>query len=166
MDDVSIPKLWMGYVSKRLLLQLFYMPRTIAIEQDSRIYSICIDLLKQASTDLSAIAIASTIPDLLKEVRLFIRQQVRQGKVPEIYMIAKDFGIPSSSLWRYHKELYNISLYQFIHQERLAYAYTLITETELTIKEIAFKLGFNDTAGFSRTFKKLYGYSPIHFRNT
>lgn len=35
----------------------------------------------------------------------------------------------------------------------------------LTIKEIAFKLGFNDASYFSRFFKKHTGYSPDHFRN-
>lgn len=35
----------------------------------------------------------------------------------------------------------------------------------LTIKEVAFKLGFNDASYFSRFFKKQTGYNPDHFKN-
>lgn len=35
----------------------------------------------------------------------------------------------------------------------------------LTVKEVAFKLGFNDASYFSRFFKKQTGYNPEYFKN-
>ncbi len=35
----------------------------------------------------------------------------------------------------------------------------------LTVKEIAFKLGFNDASYFSRFFKKHTGQNPDYFKN-
>ncbi|MFP7654437.1 helix-turn-helix domain-containing protein [Chryseobacterium proteolyticum] len=35
----------------------------------------------------------------------------------------------------------------------------------LTVKEVAFRLGFNDSSYFSRFFKKHSGYSPEQFKN-
>ena len=37
--------------------------------------------------------------------------------------------------------------------------------TNLTIKEIGFKVGFDDPYYFSRMFKKLMGLSPVNYRN-
>ena len=40
----------------------------------------------------------------------------------------------------------------------------LLTNTELTIAEIAYKVGFNDHTYFTRSFTKTYSLSPIEYR--
>jgi len=50
-------------------------------------------------------------------------------------------------------------------QERLLVeSQRLLTHTDLSIKEIVFQLGFNDTSYFTRFFKKLSSKTPIEFR--
>ncbi|MES2519402.1 MAG: helix-turn-helix transcriptional regulator [Bacteroidota bacterium] len=50
-------------------------------------------------------------------------------------------------------------------QERLLIeAQRLLTHTDLSIKEIVFQLGFNDTSYFTRFFRKLTAQTPIEFR--
>src|SRR5579863_4308862 len=51
-------------------------------------------------------------------------------------------------------------LYEQINYE----AQSLLSQTELTIKEIAFRLGFADSAHFNHFFKKQTGRTPALFR--
>lgn len=63
--------------------------------------------------------------------------------------------------------IYNQKSPQQIIQERLALeARRLLRYTELQNQEIAFELGFNDPAHFSRFFKKMTNSSPTSFRDS
>ncbi|MCC5926814.1 MAG: response regulator [Bacteroidetes bacterium] len=52
----------------------------------------------------------------------------------------------------------------FIRSIRLQRSAELLNQTEKTISEICFEVGFSDQAYFSRAFKKQYGKSPSAFR--
>ena len=52
----------------------------------------------------------------------------------------------------------------FIRSIRLQRSTELLNQTDMTIAEICFEVGFNDQAYFSRAFKKQYGKSPSAFR--
>lgn len=51
-----------------------------------------------------------------------------------------------------------------INEEIVLRAKRLLAFTKMDIKEIAFKLGFNDAPYFTRLFSKTVGCSPLHFR--
>ena len=52
----------------------------------------------------------------------------------------------------------------FIRSVRLQRSAELLNQTDKTIAEICYEVGFNDQAYFSRSFKKQYGKSPSAFR--
>ena len=52
----------------------------------------------------------------------------------------------------------------FIRSIRLQRSTELLNQTDKTIAEVCFEVGFNDQAYFSRAFKKQYGKSPSAFR--
>jgi AraC-like DNA-binding protein len=52
----------------------------------------------------------------------------------------------------------------FIRSIRLQRSAELLNQTDKTISEICYEVGFNDQAYFSRAFKKQYGKSPSAFR--
>lgn len=43
-------------------------------------------------------------------------------------------------------------------------ALQLLKENNITMKEIAFELGFTDNAHFCKTFKKYYGITPKEYQ--
>jgi len=54
---------------------------------------------------------------------------------------------------------------QYINRLRLEKAKHLLKTTDLTVKEIADAIGFNDAGYFSKVFKRYAGFSPQEFRN-
>lgn len=62
------------------------------------------------------------------------------------------------------KNFLNKTASQMLQERLLVEAKRLLTHTPLSIKEIVFHLGFNDTSYFTRFFKKLTNKTPVEFR--
>lgn len=54
----------------------------------------------------------------------------------------------------------------YIHQRKIYHACKHLTQTQQSVSEVAYGLGFNNLAYFSRLFKKLTGMSPVAWRLT
>lgn len=68
--------------------------------------------------------------------------------------------ISVSSLQRAFVKYFGMSPKQYLIQLRMNRALELLTESELSVKEISSACGFTDEKYFSRAFKKKYGYPP------
>ena len=79
--------------------------------------------------------------------------------------IAAHVGIDRKYLSKIFKNLLGISTQQYLLNKRMQEATILLTNSELSIKEIANSVGYYDALLFSKMFKKKYGLSPIGFRN-
>ena len=77
--------------------------------------------------------------------------------------IASQFGISKSYLSQIYKDITGIGLNEYINYVRIEKASKLLSETNLTITEISFSCGFNDSNYFSTKFKKLKGISPLQY---
>jgi len=74
--------------------------------------------------------------------------------------IARALGVSTSTLQKKIKQKFNKSVSQFIREFRLKRAHDLIVLSNCSLKEIAFKTGFNSLSYFSISYKKFYGISP------
>ncbi|MET4080258.1 AraC family transcriptional activator of pobA [Pedobacter sp. UYP30] len=92
---------------------------------------------------------------LVKE-RLIERKQVKQ--------YASSLNISAVYLNQLCKQLTGFSASHWINQEVLMEAKRLLYYTELDVKQVGFKLGFDDYAYFSRFFKKHVGETATEFR--
>jgi AraC-like DNA-binding protein len=68
-------------------------------------------------------------------------------------------------LYRKLKNLTSLAGNEFIRSIRLQQAKILLETAQLNISEIAYQVGFNDPAYFTRAFKKQYGRTPKSFIN-
>lgn len=82
-----------------------------------------------------------------------------------ISLYAADLNISANYLNILCKKHLNISATQLIQQRIILEARRLLKSTGLSVKEIAFELGFMDHAYFSNFFKTQTGISPTDFRN-
>lgn len=84
--------------------------------------------------------------------------------VTNIDFYAGKLGISSKRLNQILKEKLDKTGTQIIHDRIILEAKRKIIHSELTIKEIAFELGFSDRPYFSRFFKKQTGQTPEEFQ--
>lgn len=63
------------------------------------------------------------------------------------------------------RTLTGMSTQQHIHAYLIDQAKSLLKSTDLSVNEIAYKLGFEYPQYFNRLFKTKTGYTPVEFRN-
>lgn len=79
--------------------------------------------------------------------------------------IAKAANISRSEAGRCFNAYMGCSPIDMLIRYRLQVAQKLLSETNLTLKEICVKCGFNSVNYFSRQFRENYGYAPGNHRN-
>ncbi|MEZ4962973.1 MAG: substrate-binding domain-containing protein [Saprospiraceae bacterium] len=78
--------------------------------------------------------------------------------------LSEQFGMSRVQLFRKTKALLGESPNDYIQQVRLKKASQLLVENELTVAEIAYKVGYSSPGYFSTAFKGRYGCSPSEWR--
>lgn len=101
---------------------------------------------------------------LTREFKILVRQGYKTMKSPSEY--AEKLNISRGYLTEAIREVTGKPAQHWIHQEILIEAKRLLAFTHLTVKEIAYELGYNDHTYFSRLFSKLEDQSPSEFRNS
>ncbi len=101
----------------------------------------------------------SSIIDLaISYIRSHSNQPIELEDVGQAVLLSPNY---LTTLFRTHT---GKTLGSFIKEERIRRAVRLLQETGKSVKEIAAELGFTDQFSFSRTFKRIKGVSPLHFR--
>jgi YesN/AraC family two-component response regulator len=70
------------------------------------------------------------------------------------------FGYTPNYFSSKFKNVTGKNLIDYINNERLRYAYYMLSTTDVSVKEISVEVGFDSMAYFSRLFKKTFGISP------
>jgi AraC-like DNA-binding protein len=78
--------------------------------------------------------------------------------------VARECGLSSSHFARSFKTSFGISPHHWLIQHRIDHAKELMTQTAMSLIEIAVQSGFNDQAAFTRTFHQIVGVSPGGWR--
>lgn len=99
------------------------------------------------------------LPQLLELIEKFFREE----KNVDFY--AKKLNISASYLTKICRSHINTSPSQLIIQHTILEAKRLLKSTDLSIKEIAFELGFVDAPYFSNFFKQHVDMTPKQFRS-
>ncbi len=78
--------------------------------------------------------------------------------------IAEQFKCSPSYLFNLFKKRTGYSIIHFFNLKKIQKACEYLKYTELSIKQISYKIGIQDPLYFSRTFKKHFGLSPKDYR--
>jgi len=78
--------------------------------------------------------------------------------------VAKGCGIPRDRLATLLKEGYGMAFKPFLNELRLTEAARLLRETDRSISEIAFAVGYNSHTHFTRVFRERYRTTPGEWR--
>lgn len=100
--------------------------------------------------------------DVMNKARLRIRESLESNLT--IQQIAMDLGIGYSNFRKLFKEYTGIAPAMYQQELRLQRAKELLSTTNLSIKEIAYRLNFDSPDYFSSKFKIKTGRKPSEFR--
>jgi len=95
----------------------------------------------------------------LQKIVTLIHQEIGNSNFESGYL-AKKLLLSDSQVYRKIKAITGKSTAVFIRSIRLQYAKELLKNTNKTVSEIAYEVGFNDPSWFSRAFKEEFGYAP------
>ncbi len=82
----------------------------------------------------------------------------------EVKFYADALSITPDYLYKVCRRIYGISPKALIDQQLTVEIKTLLTDTEMSIKEIAYRLCFEDDSYMCRFFRRVTGQSPMQFR--
>lgn len=78
--------------------------------------------------------------------------------------IGLHFGISRAQVYRKTDALIKIPIAQYIRSIRLKEAIKMLKDEELSLSEIAYKVGFTSLSRFSKVFKRVYGIPPSEWK--
>lgn len=105
---------------------------------------------------------------LVEKFRALIRKNILEGRIDNHNRTVKYFALHLSThpnhLNAVVKRATQKTAIAFIHEQLVHEAKSLLSQTELNIKEIAFKLGFTEPSHFNHFFKKQMHTTPVMYR--
>lgn len=92
------------------------------------------------------------------------RLSLEMEKLPAVETLAREAGLSAGHFTRTFKAVTGQSPKDFLLRTRITRAQYYLRETDLTISEIADRLGYADVFFFSRQFKQKTGTPPLRYR--
>jgi AraC-like DNA-binding protein len=128
--------------------------------QKASIAIILCDLLKEPQKK-------DAFSDGLKRFQIVQIQKYIQKNIQKRFSsaeLAKELKMNTDYFSRQFKKSFKLSPREYIKQERIRRAASLLIETNMNISELANFLGYEDIYQFSQQFKKVFNKSPNNYR--
>ncbi|MDL2301072.1 AraC family transcriptional regulator [Lachnospiraceae bacterium OttesenSCG-928-D06] len=98
----------------------------------------------------------------MEDIKQYIMSHFRESGM-SLSSVAEQFNISPPHLSRSFKEAYNTNVLEYIHILRVNEAKRLLAKN-MTIQAVAHEVGFWDTQGLTRVFKKYEGINPGEYK--
>ena len=119
-------------------------------------------LIKKYQKEELYVEPTSSVDQYLVKVNEVIDEHLENSDF-SIDFLCDELAIGRSQLYRKIQALTGKTIIEYINTYKLSKAMPLLQDGSLSIKEIAFKVGYNDNRYFSRIFKKEFGHPPSHY---
>ncbi|MEB3101407.1 response regulator [Ferviditalea candida] len=156
-----------------MLLIASRMIRETGVNADQPIFSFQIESYPQLRVEASCLleklmkVIAAARNDIEPDVVATIKKYIQDHAHEDISleMISEHVRLSPFYISKIFKEQIDVNYIDFLTECRIEKAKTLMAEGELSLKEIAYDIGYKDPNYFSRVFKKMCGITPKDYRN-
>ena len=101
----------------------------------------------------------------LKRVTTFIGSNFQQPDL-SVEMVSKETGITLPRISALLQQKYRMNFKQYLNDVRITESKHLLKETDRTIAEIAFAVGYNSIPHFNRVFRQHTDATPTEYRDT
>ena len=109
------------------------------------------------------------VPSRLKTDRLYeVREMLMLSYAQPLVLtqIAKTAGLSKTALTTGFRQLFGMSVYDFIQQQRMFKAMQLLNTSERSIARVAEEVGYKQACNFSTAFRSYFGCSPNTISNS
>lgn len=96
--------------------------------------------------------------DKIREAREYLLVNMEHPLT--VIELSHKVGINDFKLKKGFKQLYGVTIFDFLLEARMEKARSLLTETDTPIHEIAFATGYKNVSSFTAAFKKRMGFPP------
>lgn len=100
--------------------------------------------------------------DLVRQVRQYMLENI--GNDYGVADVADSLNLSREHLSRFFSKRMGLSLAEYIRQSKIRRACHLLRETRYSCSDIGKKVGYRNSASFSRVFKSVMGMTPENFR--
>jgi AraC family transcriptional regulator, transcriptional activator of the genes for pyochelin and ferripyochelin receptors len=83
---------------------------------------------------------------------------------PSLSELSRQIGLNSFKLKKNFKELFGVPVFKYLQNQRMAKAYELLQNGNVTIQEVAWNVGYDSLSSFSNAFSKKYGFRPSEIK--
>ncbi len=101
---------------------------------------------------------------LFRNIEEYIMDHIKEP-LKKTYELAAIFNTNEHKIKTGFKEIYGLTPFQYHQEQRISESKILIENTNLSLFEIAIKMGFKSYPHFSKSFKAKTSYSPRDFQN-
>ncbi|MBP1963100.1 AraC family transcriptional regulator [Paenibacillus aceris] len=97
------------------------------------------------------------------EMKQYIADHLSNPDLSLVHL-SEQFGISSKNVSSLFKEQFDIKFIDYLINRRVELAKQLLTETESSIQEVGYQVGYLNPVSFNRVFKRLVGITPGDYR--
>lgn len=130
----------------------------------SKTFSLVSDFITQTFTHTGTLSEFNGVyQEKMMKVEKILEQHLEK-ELPSLEMIAREATLSQSTLKRHFKLMFGKSLYEYYLEKKMEYAKQLLLESPVSVKEVAYRLGYEKPSNFIQMFKKIHSYSPGSLR--
>ncbi|WP_017295689.1 helix-turn-helix transcriptional regulator [Geminocystis herdmanii] len=94
----------------------------------------------------------------LEEVKNIMEKNLQNP--PSLKELSRQLCINEYKLKSGFKELFNTTIFGYLHGKRMEYAHSLLTQKKMKVTDVAQMCGYASLPSFSKAFKKYFGVNP------
>ena len=107
------------------------------------------------------VALSPAIENKLHQVRRHIIEHIDESPDPD--KLAVMYELPRNTLREGYRYVFGKTIHQYHADHKLESAMQMLNQGELLVKEVAFKIGYQNPSHFISAFKKKFGYTPKQY---
>ncbi len=106
-----------------------------------------------------------TLIQMVRDCRLCkILQMIESGSPHKIHDLARECNLSHSHLQHLFKQHTGLGLGRLLTEQKMQRAADLLVRTSMSIKEIAWAVGYEHTSSFTRAFERHFRLAPRSYR--
>ncbi|MBM6993440.1 MAG: response regulator [Prevotella sp.] len=149
------------YITKPFNLDMLYLRMENLIKWH---HSVPQDTQGKLQPELKPLVITSLDEQLIMKATAYVDDNISDSSIT-VETMAQVLGMSRVQLYKKMLSITGSTPSEFMRQIRMRRAEQLLRESQYSVSEVAYKVGFNIPRYFTKYFKEMYGVNPSQYKN-